>query len=95
MKVLTLLTAMVLLVCATAAPHAAFNDILNIIFDDVVKLIQSSPLVRAADPPAVHASFQFNTKIVCLFQNYYVENLSYLSEGVNKCGVRGLLLFLN
>lgn len=44
-------------------------------------------------PHACSPPFPGQRLIVCLFQNYYVEDLRPLTEGSKRCGVRGLFLF--
>lgn len=94
MKVSTLLTAMALL---AGAASLALNTNLNNILEVIPTPTEMSALVRAADLPAVHAVS--SSTLNCLFfffQNYwnYVEDLSHLAQGINKCRVRGVFLFL-
>lgn len=88
MKASTLLTAMVLLLGAAAAPNY-----LTIIFNEIPKLNQSSLQVGGAHPSALLALFHLNTEF-CLFQDFFVEDLTHLAEGVDNCGVRGVFLFI-
>lgn len=91
MKASALLTAVALLV---GAAGAELDVNLNIVFDEIAKLNVSSQ-VRAADPPAVHAVSRQPLNAVGLFQNFFVEDVRHLAEGVNGCRVRGAFLFIS
>lgn len=94
MKVSTLLTAMALLVGAVSF---ALNENLNNILEVIPTPTEMSAVVRAADLPAVHAVTSSTLScLVFFFQNYwnFVEDLSHLSQGIKKCQVRGVFLFL-